>query len=756
MPSPRTQPRKKRLRSIRDSPQDNSAIRSRRRTHEFTGCVTCRERHVKCDLGQPSCNNCSRLNIPCEGYVRKYSWLPSIISHEKSSYKHGRQSLKFQEPVEEVEEIQNSRRLLYSDVQRVAMVSQMKVECCSISPSLDIDRLLRELQDQGQEAVDFTRIGPFGILPISNVGQSADLTPSETETGEETHSVQTPEMPALSEFAANGLEEFRILDSLSLETPMALVNSSPNPNTPTLSGGLDPMGHLIPTPDEIYTGMDGDLTASQYQTPQDQTWDTEFLDYCIAPQDSDIASSREAPKHSPAILTMPNDANLSRIPAEARSLLDYYSSHIIYMITMSPGKKPPWKIIHLPCAMGALAELMVYGETSSSAKMALFHALLSVSSFHVGLAEKNSLGRSHYWYEKGISHKAKSEIYLRSSLDQTLPKSARGKYKEVLMSLLSMVTIGVFSGNMEGSNIYLAESEKLIRTQGLSKPVKSQKVSKLHRIFSYLRIIEESTTIESLEASNQCDIRNQVSTGLESYRSDPSVPEDDRQIVSSRLDWLEDDELDEDSLFVSIYQIPTTLFMLLSQTSSLCKESSSLGASTSEFIRRSRKTEDRISNWQPPENLALKNKMKYCEDKKASSLSCQNSSAIFAHIVAAMHLALIVHFQRQIRKTDPRSLQHYIMDAADHLVMHEKLKKALNVRTSAFPWPSFILGCEAYDFTARQKVREYLVLVREYNMGSLMEVERVINEVWRRQDLGRADKCWNHVLRDWGLRIVLT
>lgn len=349
------------------------------------------------------------------------------------------------------------------DAQRAAMVSQMKVECCSVSPSLDIDRLLRELQDQGQEADGFTRIGPFGMIPISNFGQSQDLITSQTQNGEETQSVSTPEMTiALPEFVANGIEDFRILDSLRLGTSMALSNSSPNSSTEVFNGSFDPRNVLIPTPDDVYTGMGGDLTASQYETRQDRTWDTEFLDCkhlfitkknvcrhiltyadCIAPQYAKIATFGEAPKHSPAILTMPNDANLSRIPPEARSLLDYYSSQIIYAMTMSPGKKPPWKIIHLPCAMGALAELMVYGEASSSAKMALFYALLSVSSFHIGLAEKNSLGRSHYWYEKGISHKAKSEVYLRSSLDQTLPKSSRGKYKEVLMSLLSMVTIGV-------------------------------------------------------------------------------------------------------------------------------------------------------------------------------------------------------------------------------------------------------------------------------------------------------------------------
>jgi len=111
----RSQPRRKQLRTIRDGPQGVSATHHRPRTHDFTGCVTCRERHVKCDLGQPLCNNCLRLNIPCEGYVRKYSWLPSrTVFGGKSSRKSTRQNPKLEEPVEDVEENQSSRRVLFS------------------------------------------------------------------------------------------------------------------------------------------------------------------------------------------------------------------------------------------------------------------------------------------------------------------------------------------------------------------------------------------------------------------------------------------------------------------------------------------------------------------------------------------------------------------------------------------------------------------------------------------------------------------
>lgn len=75
--------------------------------------------------------------------------------------------------------------------------------------------------------------------------------------------------------------------------------------------------------------------------------------------------------------------------------------------------------------------------------MALFYALISLCSFRLGMDEKTSAERSRYWHTRGTVYKRTAERYLRSALDNTLPKSTRGKYKEVLMSILSMVTIGV-------------------------------------------------------------------------------------------------------------------------------------------------------------------------------------------------------------------------------------------------------------------------------------------------------------------------
>jgi arginine metabolism regulation protein II len=131
---------------------------------------------------------------------------------------------------------------------------------------------------------------------------------------------------------------------------------------------------------------------------------------------------------------------------------------------------------------------------------------------------------------------------------------------------------------MQDAHSYLAESETLIRNFGLPKQIKSQKVSKLHHIFSFLRIIEESTSLKRSETNSDANERANNLVVLEN----PSNPETALILgmpttppANSRLNWVLDDEPDdpeEDPLFVSIYQMPTSLLSLLSQTSSLWKQ----------------------------------------------------------------------------------------------------------------------------------------------------------------------------------------
>lgn len=133
------------------------------------------------------------------------------------------------------------------DEEREAMVMQMKEECCSVSSDLDLDRVLRELQDRvpGDE---FSRIGPFGVLPLSNVSPKTE-SPSDDVQGVETIArITTPEMNlSLSQFSWGDIDDLQTWDALETESATALVNLRFTPDKDLFN--LDsPSQWIIPRP----------------------------------------------------------------------------------------------------------------------------------------------------------------------------------------------------------------------------------------------------------------------------------------------------------------------------------------------------------------------------------------------------------------------------------------------------------------------------------------------------------------------------
>lgn len=55
--------------NLKTEPGDNNAAASRPKRVR-TGCLTCRERHLKCDEGLPDCLNCRKSSRPCKRGVR--------------------------------------------------------------------------------------------------------------------------------------------------------------------------------------------------------------------------------------------------------------------------------------------------------------------------------------------------------------------------------------------------------------------------------------------------------------------------------------------------------------------------------------------------------------------------------------------------------------------------------------------------------------------------------------------------------------
>ena len=47
-----------------------------KRAYSFSGCKTCRRRHLKCDQSVPACNRCRAAGFACEGFAPSLRWVP--------------------------------------------------------------------------------------------------------------------------------------------------------------------------------------------------------------------------------------------------------------------------------------------------------------------------------------------------------------------------------------------------------------------------------------------------------------------------------------------------------------------------------------------------------------------------------------------------------------------------------------------------------------------------------------------------------
>lgn len=110
-----------------------------------------------------------------------------------------------------------------SDEERVAMAVQMRDECCTNASFLDLDRVLKELQEKVADATEFSRIGPFGILPAASPALSEPSpeplpqleTVPNVQVVEQTGRISTPDLNlSLSQFAWGELDDVQAWDTL--------------------------------------------------------------------------------------------------------------------------------------------------------------------------------------------------------------------------------------------------------------------------------------------------------------------------------------------------------------------------------------------------------------------------------------------------------------------------------------------------------------------------------------------------------------
>jgi hypothetical protein len=128
----------------------------------------------------------------------------------------------------------------------------------------------------------------------------------------------------------------------------------------------------------------------------------------------------------------------------AKLLLDHYQNITTTLYTpASVESKTPWEICYVPNVLSTLGEIALTGN-SSDAKVSLLFAVLAIGAFRLDILGSPCHPRAEDWRTLGTMYRQRATKRLQLALRHLcagLPK--KEKYKNILMPLLSMVTICV-------------------------------------------------------------------------------------------------------------------------------------------------------------------------------------------------------------------------------------------------------------------------------------------------------------------------
>ncbi|OKL60992.1 hypothetical protein UA08_03643 [Talaromyces atroroseus] len=454
-----------------------------------------------------------------------------------------------------------------------------------------------------------------------------------------------------------------------------------------------------------------------------------------------------------SISPSPTPLTPSRVPAHVEWLLHHYKTDIVDLMTAVTTPKGPWKTVHLPRALQGCGELAFRG-TTSHARNALLHALLTISAYNLA-ANGHGQGQAldaHSWREVALKHTAQSLTYLKSCLQPGCPVSERGKYKEVLAAMLSMITIEVCSGDTSSSKWHLKGIEDFIHTTQ-RKPGRrySRKAQSLHRDYVYLRIMREATDLQC--AALDADL-GPCSEATTAWLCRPLYFLDSLNVPDM---WLQDsgpgDSIDH-SACEFVYGVPLELLVLASKTSELIRRKRTFArhhpgsVAPAPFLSMCDDLELQILKW-PVDRMV---------ENIAQLPIAEESQRLITHQTRAFLQAVIIYFSRLVRGVHRRHLQPYAESIIDHLETVERIKCEANLTTGCISWPWFVGAAETMTEDLRGRYLQWSRSIRFYKLGAYDKATLVISKVWERDktDKGLAPVCdWPTILEAEDISLML-
>ncbi|KAL5450543.1 hypothetical protein PMIN07_000119 [Paraphaeosphaeria minitans] len=622
------------------------------RSRSFGGCATCRNRHMKCDEGRPTCSTCRSSEIVCGGY-EKAIFFDFEGAPEASS-------LRFRRPLLTEEERKSMSEWITSAV-----------------PSTLVNRSLSQIDEECEEAAETRDVqishGPFGAFRL--IQSMADV--------------------KILHAPLNGVVEDAHVTSPQYDELVCATNTGFSPRT---QQWIDTI--FEPT----FQGIHSDI----FDIPEitlDGSRIEEIIDDSMIPildSSSYQPGAGTLPFHPDASYTQMNTpvgcgpgsvvtAAGNIVPSDAVMLLKHYQTAVLQLLTPFRHSKTPWHVLFIPHAKNCLAALTL-GESIDSASLCLFHGILAVSAFSMG-----GLSQSSTWLDQARRYQQYARRSCKSMLKTAynIPKTA--KYKSILMALLTLVQVSMVTGNRDQTECYFLEAEKFIRLRGLNRK-KSRKVRLLHHCYAFERILHESTSVESLDSSHRRHVREAVETsGLAIFQDNMSFrlgPWSDLDQDMKRVKGQEEGENDlhleypgiwSATLYPEIFGVPETWLFLVSLVIRLTREKDTVqqggppsgNLSVKDFLSRAKAVEKCINQMRQPMNID------HCTDPAVENM------------LDAMQNALSIYFYRKVYDLDSVLLQKKVERVRDCLFKCNPTDSDAAFGFARLLWPVFVAASAA-------------------------------------------------------------
>ncbi|RSL93111.1 hypothetical protein CEP52_013457 [Fusarium oligoseptatum] len=600
----------------------------------------------------------------------------------------------------------HSRRILFTESERAAMSRHMQ----EVIDEDEIDQVLSAL-DFGCESqiCDLPPNGPFLVFSANDGDSTSGAVTAEPIHMDPDRIEVLPEPPS-----SHGLQEI-----VNVDVPCA-----PNPCSWPETAALDT--GTISVLDDILLDVDNsdDLGV-------------------------DLSSFSMIPRASP----IPIAQTASPSPWDLYVNYDFTSS-----LDTSVSSHAHFLLEHYKSQMGKLFSPL---RRTKHAHTSLFYAVLAVSAFNWDNIHRQQKDSTTYWRNVGEGFRRGARKELERTCETELAGEKSSKYKDILMAILTMVTISVVTGQQEEARSYLLNAELFISLRGAPKVNKSRKVKLLHSIYLFLRVIEESTYMYPAEKQPLASLSHAPESMLfPSLRTHSlCLGRDLDESCGMAFEFglfgaLENQE--NPAFFREIYGFPQDLLSFISRATFLANQISMHRrrfpelSMTTELEHHCTVLEGEICSW--------KNYSDDAEGEADDPIAAFANRAIMSHLITAFHCAVLIFFYRRVRQLHPFLLQPFVEKTITNLEAFEQEQRNFSLVNCGIVWPGFIAGAEAVDLELQARFYKRLQdCSRSSGMHNFGFAAEFLQDFWAlRGQKGNENMTWMDMVRDRQLALVLT